>query len=102
MGGRGSSLRARQASIKKGDDYRKPLASEELPKLEGSEKQIEWADRIRQGFIDSYNWSIEHSEKDPLYDKLGLNAGSGIYRLMQEAAISRKIDVLGRLMAMST
>ena len=88
MGGRGSSLRARQASIKKGDDYSKPLASEGLPNLEGSEKQIAWANKIRQGLIDSYNWSIAHSKKDPLYDKLGLDAGSGIYRLMQEAAIS--------------
>lgn len=88
MGGRGSSLRARQVSIKKGDDYSKPLASEQLPKLEGSEKQIEWANKIRQRFIDSYNWSIEHSEKDPMYDKFGLKAGSGIYRLMQEGAIT--------------
>lgn len=74
MGGRGS--------------YYERKAVKALPDLEGSEKQIEWADRIRQRFIDSYNWSIKHSKKDPLYDKLGLNAGSGIYRLMQEAAIS--------------
>lgn len=88
MGGRGSSLRARQASIKKGDDYRKPLASEKLPKLEGSEKQIEWANNIRQRFVDSYNWTIEHSEKDPLYQRDGLGAANGVYRLMQEGAIT--------------
>lgn len=88
MGGRGSSLRARQESINKGGDYRKPLVSEALPKLEGSEKQIEWANNIRQRFVDSYNWTIEHSEKDPLYQRDGLGAANSVYRLMQEAAIS--------------
>ena len=90
MGGRGSSLRQRQKSIKnkKGDDYSKPLTSEALPKLEGSEKQIEWANKIRKEFVDSYNWTIEHSKEDPLYDKLGLRAASGARRLMQEGAIS--------------
>lgn len=69
MGGRGSSLRQRQKSIKKGDDYSKPLVSETLPKLEGSDKQIEWANKIRKEFADSYNWTIEHSKKDQFMKK---------------------------------
>lgn len=88
MGGRGSSLKQRQKSMKKGDDYSKPLTSEALPKLEGSEKQIEWANKIRQEVADSYNWTIGHSVKDPLYDKLGLRAEGNVYRLMQEGAIA--------------
>lgn len=95
MGGRGSSLRQRQASIKKGDDYSKPLASEALPKLEGSDKQIEWANKIRKEFVDSYNWTIEHSPKDPIYDKLGLRAASNVYRLMQEGAIAPEDRLAG-------
>ncbi|MFV4955472.1 hypothetical protein [Lactobacillus delbrueckii] len=61
MGGRGSSLRQRQKSIKnkKGDDYSKPLTSEALPKLEGSEKQIEWANKIRKQFVEAYNSSLD-------------------------------------------
>lgn len=61
MGGRGSSLRQRQKSIKnkKGDDYSKPLTSEALPKLEGSDKQIEWANKIRKQFIEAYNSSLD-------------------------------------------
>ena len=88
MGGRGSSLKQRQKSIKKGDDYSKPLASEELPKLEGSDKQIEWANKIRQRYIDSYNWSIEHSENDPLYQRYGSLVSNRVHRLMQEGVIS--------------
>ena len=88
MGGRGSSLRARQASIKKGDDYSKALTSETLPDLEGSEKQIKWANEIRQRFVEAYNWSINHSEKDPYFQKWTTMAPKRIYRLMQEGAIT--------------
>jgi hypothetical protein len=62
MGGRGSSLRQRQKSIKKGDDYSKPLTSEALPKLEGSEKQIEWANKIRKQFVEAYNSSLDNMQ----------------------------------------
>lgn len=97
MGGRGSSLRQRQKSIKnkKGDDYSKSLTGEALPKLEGSDKQIEWANKIRKEFVDSYNWTIEHSPKDPIYDKLGLRAASNVYRLMQEGAITPEDRLAG-------
>lgn len=88
MGGRGSSLQQRQKSIKKGDDYSKPLTSEALPKLEGSEKQIEWANKIRQSLMDDYNWTIKHSENDPLYQRDGLRVANRVHMLMQEAAIS--------------
>ncbi|GHN31118.1 hypothetical protein ME790_01890 [Lactobacillus delbrueckii] len=59
MGGRGSSLRQRQKSIKNGGDYSKPLTSEALPKLEGSDKQIEWANKIRKRFVEAYNSSLD-------------------------------------------
>ena len=70
------------------DDYSKPLTSEALPKLEGSEKQIEWANKIRDRYVQAYNWSIEHSQKDPLYDKLGLRVADRVYVMMQEGAIT--------------
>ncbi|MBD5834723.1 hypothetical protein [Lactobacillus delbrueckii] len=44
------------------DDYSKPLASEALPKLEGSDKQIEWANKIRQNLIESYNSSLDNMQ----------------------------------------
>lgn len=62
MGGRGSSLRQRQKSIKKADDYSKSLTSEALPKLEGSDKQIEWANKIRKQFIEAYNSSLDNMQ----------------------------------------
>lgn len=64
MGGRGSSLRQRQKSIKnkKGDDYSKALTSEALPKLEGSDKQIEWANKIRKQFAEAYNSSLDNMQ----------------------------------------
>lgn len=80
----------KKASPEKADseDYSKPLTSEALPKLEGSDKQIEWANNIRQRFVEAYNWSIEHSEKDPYFQKWTTMAPKRIYRLMQEGAIS--------------
>lgn len=62
MGGRGSSLLQRQKSIKKADDYSKSLTSEALPKLEGSDKQIEWANKIRKQFIEAYNSSLDNMQ----------------------------------------
>lgn len=62
MGGRGSSLRQRQKSIKNGGDYSKPLTSEALPKLEGSDKQIEWANKIRKEFVETYNSSLDNMQ----------------------------------------
>lgn len=89
MGGRGTSLRQRQMSIRDAysNGYSKPLTSHALPKLEGSEKQIEWANEIRKRYVQAYNWSIEHSQKDPLYDKLGLRVADRVYVMMQEGAI---------------
>lgn len=92
MGGRGTSLRQRQTSIRDAysNGYSKPLTSHALPKLEGSEKQIEWANEIRKRYVQAYNWSIEHSQKDPLYDKLGLRVADRVYVMMQEGAIKPK------------
>lgn len=92
MGGRGSSLRQRQKSIRKADsnDYSKPLTSEALPKLEGSDKQIEWANKIRKQFIEAYNSSLD--------DMQGLNKRSpyGWNWSPQATAADRLNNLAGR------
>lgn len=58
MGGRGGSLRSRMHSAK-------------LPALSGSEKQNEWANSVRNLYVEAYNWEKNHDDHDEAYKNRG-------------------------------
>ncbi|GHV97883.1 hypothetical protein lacNasYZ03_11590 [Lactobacillus nasalidis] len=82
--------RAKTKTKTESEDYNTPIKAEQLPKLEGSDKQIEWANRIRNDFVEAYNWSIEHSSKDESYKRWGDLLDDRAYLLGKYGVLSQQ------------